>query len=173
MSGKNDRIIVFGMIMVGVFAIVGMVAILGIGTYIYTSEKPSPTPAPTPTAVPVATATPVTDLNKTFDIKKVLSDEASRTYTLDIGLKPGATPVDMRKVTIHVVADGKDYNVWDFYHGEHSLTGNGDAILGEGETFTLTIYLPQADVPLHAGKLMQIILLVDGQTAYSLNAPAV
>ncbi|MGA9140190.1 MAG: hypothetical protein WBZ29_08200 [Methanocella sp.] len=173
MRRKNDKIIVFGMIAVGVLAMVGVVAILGIGTYVYTSEKPSPTPAPTPTAVPVATAMPVTDLNKTFEIKKVLSDGASRTYTLDIGLKPGVAPVDMSKVTVQVVADGKAYDVWDFSHGEHISTGNGDVILSEGETFTLTIYLPQAKVPLQTDPLLQVIILVNGQQAMSRDVFAV
>ena len=173
MSRKNDKIIVFGMIAIGVLAMACIVAILGLGAYVYTSEKPTPTPAPAPSATPAPAATPVIDLKNTFIVKKVLSDEAFRTYTLYIELKGGAVPVDMSRLVIHVVADGKTYNVWDFNHGEHSSTGNGDVILDEDETFTLTLYMPQADVPLHTDPMVQIILMVDGQTAYSLNAPAV
>jgi hypothetical protein len=173
MRRKNDKIIVFGMIAIGILAMTVIVALLGLGAYVYTNEKPAPTPTPASTAVPVATATPVTDLNKTFDVRKVLSDEAGRTYTLYIELKPDATPIDMSRLAVQVVADGKTYNVWDFYHGEHGWTGNGDVILNEDESFTLTLYMPQADVPLHTDSLIKIVLLVDGQTAYSLNAPAV
>jgi hypothetical protein len=171
MSRKNDKIIVFGMIAIGVIAMAGVVAILGFGAYLYTSEKPTPTPAPT--AIPTATATPVADLKNMFDVRKVLSDEAGRTYTLYIEPKDGAAPVDMSRLTVHVVADGMEYNVWDFYHGEHSSTGKDDAILNQGETFTLTVYLPQADVPMPVGPLMQVVFLMDGQTAKTINVTAV
>ncbi len=173
MSKKNDKIIVFGMIAIGIFAMAGMVAVLGIGAYVYTSDRPSPTPAPTPTPAPVSSPTPAPDLTHTFSVKKVLSDGAGRTYTLFIELEPGATAVDMSHLTVQVLADGKTYNAWDFYHGEHSSTGNGDVILNEGETFTLTLFLPQAKIPLPTGPTMQIALLVDGQTAKTINVTAV
>ncbi|OPY25750.1 MAG: hypothetical protein A4E28_02973 [Methanocella sp. PtaU1.Bin125] len=173
MKRKNDRIIVFGMIAIGVLAMAGIVTVLGLGAYIYTSEKPTPTPEPAPTVTPAPTPGPVADLKDTLYVRKVLSDGAGRTYTLLIDLRPDADPFDMRRLAVHIVADDKTYNVWDYSHGEHSSTGDDDSVLEPGETFTVTVYLPQADVPMNTGPLMQILLIVDGQTACSLNAPAV
>ncbi len=173
MSRKNDKIIVFGMMAIGILVMAGIVAILGLGVYVYTGEKPSPAPVPTLTPSPAATAIPAADLNHTFNVRNVLVDRGGRTYTMNIELNQGAAPVDMSRLTVQVVADGETYDAWDYYHGEHSSTGNSDVILDEGETFTLTLYMPQAGVPLHTKGMMKIILLVDGQTAYSIDATAV
>jgi hypothetical protein len=179
MSGKNDRIILAGMIALGVVVIAVIGAIAGIGTYIYfgepgTSPTPVPAPSPAPTSTPVPTASP-SEAHNPFDMGSLVSDRGSRTYTLQIDLADGAAPVNMTKVTAEIVADNQTYPAWDYRHAEHSwsMGSNGDALLEPWETFKMIVYTPQAGLPLTASSPVKLILLIDSVPVFSINVTAV
>ena len=177
MSGKNDRIILAGMIALGVIAIAITGAIVGIGTFVYFSEPvASPTPAPSlaPTSTPAPTAVP-SETQNPFYMDRLVSDRGERTYTLQFALARGAAPVDMSKVTAEIIAGDQTYPAWDYRHAEHSwsMGSNGDSILERGETFTMVIYTPQAGLPLTASSPVKLVLLTDSVPVFSLNVTAV
>jgi hypothetical protein len=179
MSGKNDRIILAGMIALGVIAIAIVGAIVGIGAFIYFGEPaasptPAPTPSPAPTSTPAPTAVP-REARNPFYMDRLISDRGARTYTLMVALAPGAASVDMSKVTAEIIAGSQTYPAWDYRHAEHSwsLGSNGDMILDRGETFTMVVYTPQAGLPLNAASPVKLVLLSDSMPVFSLNVTAV
>jgi hypothetical protein len=179
MSGKNDRIILAGMIVLGVIAIAVAGAALGIGAYVYmggpaASPSPSPSPTPAPTPAPEPTIAPAEGQNP-FYVDNLISDSGGRTYKLQVALAGGAAPVDMSRVTAEIVADGQTYPAWDYQHADHSwsLGSNGDALLERGETFTMIIYAPQAGLPMGSGSPVKLVLLTDSVPVFSLNVTAV
>ena len=177
MSGKNDRIILAGMIALGVVAIAITGAIAGIGTYIYFSEpeaSPTPAPTPAPTPTPVPTAVPPEGQNP-FNIDSLISDRGGRTYTIQIELADRAAPVDMSKVTAEIIAGDQTYPAWDYRHSDHSwsMGSNGDALLEHWETFKMIVYTPQAGLPLTASSPVKLVLLTDSVPVFSINVTAV
>jgi hypothetical protein len=179
MSGKNDRIILAGMIVIGVIAIAFAGAAAGIGAFIYMGEPgASPTPAPTispaPTLTPMPTASPPEAQNP-FYMDNLVSSKGTRTYKLQFALAEGAAPVDMNKVTAEIISGDQTYPAWDYRHAEHSwsLGSNGDDILDRGEIFTMVIYTPQAGLPLTASSPVKLVLLTDSVPVLSLNVTAV
>jgi hypothetical protein len=179
MSGKNDRMILAGMIVLGVIAIAIAGAIVGIGAFIYLGESvASPTPAPTPTPAPISTPVPTagpSEAQNPFYMDRLISDRGARTYTLIVALDEGAASVDMSKVTAEIIAGSQTYPAWDYRNAEHSWShgSDGDAILERGETFTLVIYAPQAGLPLDASSLVKLVLLSDSMPVFSINVTAV
>jgi hypothetical protein len=179
MSGKNDRIILAGMIVIGVIAIAFAGAAAGIGAFIYMGEPGvSPTPAPTASPLPTVTPDPTASPSETqnpFYMDNLISDRGARTYKLQFALAQGAAPVDMNKVTAEIISGDQTYPAWDYRHAEHSwsMGSNGDAILERGETFTMNIYVPQAGLPMGVSSPVKLVLLVDSVPVLSLNVTAV
>jgi hypothetical protein len=179
MSGKNDRIILAGMIVVGVIAIAFAGAAAGIGAFIYLGEPAaSPTPVPTSSPGPASTPAPTAgpqEAQNPFYMDNLVSDRGGRTYTLQVALAQGASPVDMTKVTAEIVAGDQTYPAWDYSHAEHrwSLGSNGDTFLERGETFTMIVYAPQAGLPLTASSPVKLVLLTDSMPVFSINVTAV
>jgi hypothetical protein len=177
MSGKNDRIILGAMVVIGVIAIAFAGAAAGIGAFVYFSPTASPTPAPTVTPAPIVTPVPTTapaEAKNPFSMDRLVSNKAERTYTLILGLADDAAPVDMTKVTAQIVAGNETYPAWDYYHSEHSwsMGSNGDAILHAGEVFTMSIYAPQAGLPLKTSSPVKIVVLNDGEPVTTINGVA-
>jgi hypothetical protein len=179
MSGKNDRMILAGMIVLGVIGIASAGAIVGMGAFIYLGESvasatPGPTRAPAPISTPVPTAGP-SEAQNPFYMDRLISDRGARTYTLIVALDEGAASVDMSKVTAEIIAGSQTYPAWDYRHAEHSwsLGSNGDMILDRGETFTMVVYTPQAGLPLNAASPVKLVLLSDSMPVFSLNVTAV
>jgi hypothetical protein len=179
MSGKNDRIILAGMIALGVVVIAVIGAILGIGAFIYFGE-PAASPTPVPTELPAQTSTPAPtavppEAQNPFYMDSLISDRGDRTYTLLIALAQGASAVDMSKVTAVIVDGDRTYPAWDYRHAEHSwsMGSNGDTFLERGETFHMVIYAPQAGLPLTASSPVKLTLLTEGMPAFSINVTAV
>lgn len=179
MSGKNDRIILGGLIALAVIAVIGSAAIYGIGAFIYMNE-PAATPTPAATATPtlLPTQTPKAappDSQSPFSMDRLISDKGGRTYTLIIALASDAAPVDMSKVTATITADGQTYPAWDYRHAEHtwSANANGNMLLERGETFTMIVYAPQAGVPLFSSSPARLVLLNDGLPVFTINVTAV
>jgi hypothetical protein len=167
MSGKNDRIILGGLIAIAVLAIAGAAAAFGYGAFVYMNgptatptpapaSTPAPTLAPTPTAAPSGAGAP-------FSMDTIKSNRADRTYEVDIGLTPGAEAIDVRRITALLQSEGISYPAWDFGHSEHRWSANadGDTLLDAGETFTLIVYAPQAGLPFGTDSPVKIALLMD------------
>ena len=175
MSGKNDRIILAGMIVLGVIAIAVAGAAIGIGTFIYVGG-PTATPTPTSTSTPAPTTTPVPTTapaagQNPFNIDKLITDRGDRTYTLQVALAESAEPVDMSKVTAEIISGNDTYPAWDYFHTGHSwsMGSNGDAFLDHGESFTMNIYAPQAGLPWDSEAPVKLILLVDSVPVFTFN----
>jgi hypothetical protein len=167
MSGKNDGVILAGMIVLGVIFIALAGAAIGIGTFIYVGgPTATPTPAPTATPAPVATPVPTTAPaagQNPFNIDKLITDRAERTYTLQLTLAEGAQPVDMSKVTAELISGNNTYPAWDYFHTGHSwsLGSDGDKFLDHGETSTMNIYAPRAGLPWDGEAPVKMLLLID------------
>lgn len=175
MSGKNDRIILAVMVVIGILAIAFAGAAAGIGAFVYLGQPGvSPTPAPTPSPVPTATPAPAADpaeAQNPFSMDRLITNKAERTYTLIIGLAENAAPVDMTKVTAQIVAGGETYPAWDYRHSGHSwsLGSNGDTVLDRGEVFTMVIYAPQAGLPLKTTSSVKLVLLNEGVPVFDIS----
>ena len=170
MGGKNDKVILGLMVAIGVVAIASAATAFGIGAFFY-ANAPSAAPTPAPSATPAPTPTIVPSASDPFYLDRVISDRGARTYTLIMTLAPGAAPVDISKVTAEIVADGQTYPAWDYRHSWYgwSAGSDGDLSLEPGETLTMTIYTPQAGLPLDASSPVRIILLVDGVPACTID----
>jgi hypothetical protein len=173
MSGKNDRIILAGMIVLGVIFIALVGAAIGIGTFIYlggptATPTPAPTSTPAPSATPVPTTAPAVGQNP-FYIDRLITDRAERTYTLQVALADGAQPVDMSKVSAELISGNETYPAWDYFHTGHSwsMGSDGDAFLDHGERFTMNIYAPQAGLPWETEAPVKMILLVDSVPVFT------
>jgi|AGTN01.3.fsa_nt_gi hypothetical protein len=169
MSGKNDRIILAGMVAFGVAFIALVGATAGIGTFVYFSEPvASSTPSPAPTTDPTPTGHP-SEAKSPFAMDRLVSDRSQRTYTLIIALADSSAPVDMKKVTAEIIAGNQTYPAWDYRHAEYSWNAGSDddMILEQREVFTMIIFTPQAGLPLRTESPVKLVLLNDGVPVFS------
>ncbi len=169
MSGKNDRIILAGMVAFGIAFIALVGATAGIGTFVYFSEPAaSSTPSPAPTTDPTPTGQP-SEAKSPFAMDHMISDRSQRTYTLFIKLADSSVPIDMKKVTAEIIAGNQTYPAWDYRHAEYSWSaGSDDMILDQREVFTMIIFTPQAGLPLRTKSPVKLVLLNDGVPVFSI-----
>lgn len=169
MSGKNDRLILACMAILGVAAIALAGAAAGIGAFVYFG-RPAASPAPSPTSTPAPTPVPA-DGQCPFSMDRMISNNAERTYTLILKLADNAAPVDMTKITAQIIAGRETYPAWDYRHSGHGWSpgSNGDAILDRGEIFTMVIYAPQAGLPMEMTGTVRLVLLNEGEPVFTIN----
>ncbi len=174
MSGKNDRLILGALIAIAVIAVAGAAAAFGYGAYVFANgQPPAPAPTATPAPTPAPTALPAV-AGDPFSIT-IISDRASRTYQVTLGLADDADPIDVRRVAAELRSGNLTYPAWNFGYGEGrwSKSADSDTVLDQGEAFTLTINAPQAGLPFGTTAPVQIVLLVDGAPVSTTNVTAV